>query len=182
MAKNNEFTMTELTSFLLHYGFIYQGSEIYGGLANTWDYGPLGVELINNIKKAWWKKFIQELNLNVGLDSSIILNPNVWVASGHLKSFSDPLTDCKSCKTRYRADQLIEAQAKTTADGWDNEKILKFLTDNKIKCPNCGKCEWTPIRNFNLMFKTNQGVIDDDKNIVYLRPETCQGIFVNFNA
>lgn len=180
MAKNNEFTMTELTSFLLHYGFIYQGSEIYGGLANTWDYGPLGVELINNIKKAWWKKFIQELGLNVGLDSSIILNPSVWVASGHLKSFSDPLTDCKSCKTRYRADQLIEAQAKTAADGWDNEKILKFLTDNKIKCPSCGKCEWTPIRNFNLMFKTNQGVIDDDKNIVYLRPETCQGIFVNF--
>ena len=180
MAKNNGFTMTELTSFLLHYGFIYQGSEIYGGLANTWDYGPLGVELINNIKKAWWKKFIQELSLNVGLDSSIILNPNVWVASGHLKSFSDPLTDCKSCKTRYRADQLIEAQTKTTADGWDNEKILKFLKDNKIKCPGCGKCEWTPIRNFNLMFKTNQGVIDDDKNIVYLRPETCQGIFVNF--
>lgn len=175
-------TMDELVSYLKHYGFIYQGSEIYGGLANAWDYGPLGVELKNNIKQFWWKKFVQESNLNVGLDSAILMNPNVWVASGHVGSFSDPLIDCKSCGARYRADKLIEefTKGEIVVDGWDKTKIEAFIQEKKVTCSNCSKTNFTPIRQFNLMFKTNQGVIEDEKNTVYLRPETAQGIFVNF--
>ncbi|MDE5911877.1 MAG: glycine--tRNA ligase, partial [Clostridia bacterium] len=166
-------------------GFIFAGSEIYGGLANTWDYGPLGVELKNNVKRAWWKKFVQENTLNTGLDSAILMNPNVWVASGHVGGFSDPLMDCKSCKTRHRADNLIEdyiARKKLDLSiaGWSNDKMEKYIADNKIVCPNCGKCDFTGVRQFNLMFKTFQGVTEDTTNTVYLRPETAQGIFVNF--
>ena len=166
-------------------GFIFAGSEIYGGLANTWDYGPLGVELKNNIKRAWWKKFVQENTLNTGLDSAILMNPNVWVASGHVGGFSDPLMDCKSCKTRHRADNLIEdyinrKKLDLSIAGWSNEQMEKYIADNKIPCPNCGKCDFTGVRQFNLMFKTFQGVTEDSTNTVYLRPETAQGIFVNF--
>ena len=177
-----KFTMEELVAFLKNQGYVYQGSEIYGGLANAWDYGPLGVELLNNIKKMWWKKFVQESKTNVGLDAAILMNPRVWVASGHVGGFSDPLIDCKSCGVRYRADKLIEdfTQGKETGDGWDNDKLMAFVKDNQIPCPDCGKSNWTDIRKFNLMFKTNMGVIDDAKNVVYLRPETAQGIFVNF--
>lgn len=180
-----ELTMDKLVALCKGRGFIFAGSEIYGGLANTWDYGPLGVELKNNVKRAWWKKFVQENTLNVGLDSAILMNPNVWVASGHVGGFSDPLMDCKSCKTRHRADNLIEdyvARKKldVTIAGWSNEKMEKYITDNKIPCPNCGKCDFTGVRQFNLMFKTFQGVTEDTTNTVYLRPETAQGIFVNF--
>ena len=179
---DNNITMEDLVNFLKSQGFVYQGSEIYGGLANAWDYGPLGVELLNNIKKMWWKKFVQESKNNVGLDSAILMNPKVWVASGHVGGFSDPLIDCKSCGTRHRADKLIEdfTLGKVTADGWSNEEIIKYIKDNNICCPDCGKCNFTDIRKFNLMFKTNQGVIEDAKYTVYLRPETAQGIFVNF--
>ena len=175
-------TMDELVGFLKNQGYVYQGSEIYGGLANAWDYGPLGVELLNNIKKMWWKKFVQESKTNVGLDAAILMNPKVWVASGHVGGFSDPLIDCKHCGVRYRADKLIEdfTGGKETGDGWSNEKLMDFVKENKIPCPDCGVSNWTDIRKFNLMFKTNMGVIDDAKNIVYLRPETAQGIFVNF--
>ncbi len=180
-----ELTMDKLVALCKGRGFIYAGSEIYGGLANTWDYGPLGVELKNNVKKAWWKKFVQENTLNVGLDSAILMNPNVWVASGHVGGFSDPLMDCKSCKTRHRADNLIEdyiARKKLdlTIAGWTNEQMEKYIADSKIPCPNCGKCDFTGVRQFNLMFKTFQGVTEDSTNTVYLRPETAQGIFVNF--
>lgn len=180
-----ELTMDKLVALCKGRGFIYAGSEIYGGLANTWDYGPLGVELKNNVKKAWWKKFVQENTLNVGLDSAILMNPNVWVASGHVGGFSDPLMDCKSCKTRHRADNLIEdyiARKKLdlTIAGWSNEQMEKYIADSKIPCPNCGKCDFTGVRQFNLMFKTFQGVTEDSTNTVYLRPETAQGIFVNF--
>ncbi len=168
-------------------GFVFPGSEIYDGLANSWDYGPLGVELKNNIKKAWWQKFVTECKYNVGLDSAILMNPRVWKASGHLGGFSDPLMDCKSCKSRHRADNLIAdyvARKKLDIDiaGWetDNAKMEKFIADNKIPCPICGKCDWTPIRKFNLMFKTFIGVTEESTNTVYLRPETAQGIFVNF--
>ncbi len=180
MSKN--ISMTELVAFLKHQGFVYQGSEIYGGLANAWDYGPLGVELKNNIKKIWWKKFVQESPTNVGLDSAILMNPNVWVASGHVGGFSDPLIDCKSCGTRHRADKLIEdfTHGEITGDGWTNEQLMDYIIKNNITCPDCGKANFTDIRKFNLMFKTNQGVIEDSKNTVYLRPETAQGIFVNF--
>ena len=160
-------------------GFVYPGSEIYGGLSNTWDYGPLGVELKNNVKKAWWKKFVQECRYNVGLDSAILMNPQTWVASGHVGGFSDPLMDCKSCKTRHRADQLIEAAGVNCA-GWSFEQMSQYIKDNGIVCPNCGKCDFTDIRKFNLMFKTFQGVTEDAKNEIFLRPETAQGIFVNF--
>lgn len=173
--------MEDLVNYAKNYGFVYQGSEIYGGLANTWDYGPLGVELKNNIKNAWWKKFIQENNLNVGLDSSILLNPKTWEASGHIGGFSDPLTDCKKCNTRHRADKLIEDFDKTiNADGWSNEKMINFIKEKNIVCPNCGKLDYTDIRQFNLMFKTSQGVVSDKNNDLYLRPETAQGIFLNF--
>jgi len=173
-------TMEELTNFCKQYGFIFQGSEIYGGLANTWDYGPLGCELKNNIKKAWNKKFVQEDPNNVGLDSAILMNPKTWEASGHLKTFSDPLIDCKNCKTRHRADKLLEDAGVEDAAKFSNEEMVEYIRNNKINCPNCGKNDFTDIRNFNLMFKTFQGVTEDNKNTVYLRPETAQGIFVNF--
>ena len=174
--------MEELVNYAKNYGFVFQGSEIYGGLANTWDYGPLGVLLKNNIKNAWWKRFIQENDLNVGLDSSILLNPKTWEASGHVGGFSDPLTDCKSCNTRHRADKLIENHTKmeVNADGWSNEKMMQYIIDENIVCPNCGKLDYTEIRQFNLMFKTSQGVITDSSSDIYLRPETAQGIFLNF--
>ena len=166
-------------------GYIYPGSEIYGGLANTWDYGPLGVELKNNVKNLWRKKFIQEKKDIVGLDAAILMNPETWVASGHLSSFSDPLIDCRECKTRHRADKLIEEWAHENkqdliADGWTDEQMVNFINENKIPCPNCGKTNFTNIRKFNLMFKTFQGVTEDSTATVYLRPETAQGIFVDF--
>ena len=175
-------TMEKLTNFCKQYGFIFQGSEIYGGLANTWDYGPLGVELKNNIKKLWWKKFVQENANSYGLDAAILMNPNVWVASGHVTSFSDPLIDCKKCKSRHRADKLIEqfTEGTETGDGWSNEKLEEFIIENKIKCPHCGSLDFTKIRQFNLLFETSQGVTTDTKSKIYLRGETAQGIFVNF--
>ncbi len=175
-------TLEQLVAFLKEQGFVFQGSEIYGGLANSWDYGPLGVELINNIKQVWWKKFVKNNRYNVGLDSAILMNKEVWVASGHIGSFSDPLIDCKKCHSRYRADKLIEDYTKgeKTGDGMSNEELLDFIYSHKITCPSCGGLEYTDIRKFNLMFKTHQGVVEDNKSEVYLRPETAQGIFVNF--
>ena len=168
-------------------GFVYPGSEIYGGLANTWDYGNLGVELKNNVKRAWWQKFIQESPYNVGVDCAILMNPQTWEASGHLGSFSDPLMDCKECHERFRADKIIEdfsqengIELESSVDGWTQEQMTAFIEDNNIPCPTCGKHDFTDIRQFNLMFKTFQGVTEDAKNTVYLRPETAQGIFVNF--
>ena len=182
---NSEKTMDKLVALCKGRGFVYSGSEIYGGLANTWDYGPLGVELKNNVKKAWWKKFIQESPYNVGLDAAILMNPQTWVASGHVGGFSDPLMDCKECKARYRADKLIEdyliEKGETQAvDGWGEEKMLAFINENNIVCPKCGKKNFTDIRKFNLMFKTFQGVTEDSTSEIFLRPETAQGIFVNF--
>ena len=175
-------TMDELVNYCKQYGFIFQGSEIYGGLSNTWDYGSLGVELKQNVRRAWWKKFIQENPYNYGLDSAILMNPEVWVASGHVTSFSDPLIDCKKCKSRHRADKLIEefTDGKETGDGWENEKLEKYIQENHITCPTCGASDFTPIRQFNLLFETHQGVTEDTKSKVYLRGETAQGIFVNF--
>ncbi len=178
--KNTEKTLDQIKTLCIHRGFVYPGSEIYGGLANTWDYGPLGVELKENIKKAWRKKFVQENKYNVGLDSAILMNPQTWVASGHVGGFSDPLMDCKDCKTRHRADKLIEDFGETTADGWTNDKMLEYIREKGIKCPNCGSTNFTDIRQFNLMFKTAQGTVEDSKSELYLRPETAQGIFVNF--
>ncbi|MBE5817835.1 MAG: glycine--tRNA ligase [Clostridiales bacterium] len=180
-----ELTMEKLISLCKSRGFIFAGSEIYGGLANTWDYGPLGVEFKNNVKKAWWKKFIQESPYNVGMDSAILMNPQTWVASGHLSNFDDPLMDCKACKARFRADKLIEdfytAKGESVScDGWSNEQMENFIKENGIVCPECGKADFTGIRQFNLMFKTFQGVTEDSKAEIYLRPETAQGIFVNF--
>ena len=180
-----ELTMKDLVNFCKQYGFIFQGSEIYGGLANTWDFGPVGVELKKNLKNAWMKKFIQEDINNVGLDSAILMNPKTWEASGHLSTFSDPLIDCKECKTRHRADKLVEewshSQGKDiVADGWTDEQLVDYINDNKIPCPNCGKTNFTNIRKFNLMYKTFQGVTEDSSAQIYLRPETAQGIFVNF--
>ena len=177
-----EMNMEKFVGFLKNQGFVYQGSELYGGLANAWDYGPLGVELLNNIKQAWWKRFIQSSPYNVGLDSAILMNSKVWVASGHVGGFSDPLMDCKKCGARFRADKLIEdfTHGDVTADGWTNEQIMAYIKENGIVCPECGSSDFTDIRKFNLMFKTNQGVLESDKNTVYLRPETAQGIFVNF--
>ncbi|MCL2874307.1 MAG: glycine--tRNA ligase [Defluviitaleaceae bacterium] len=177
--------MEKIVALAKSRGFAYQGSEIYGGLANTWDYGPLGVELKNNIKKAWWKKFVQESAHNVGVDCSILMNSQVWVASGHVGGFSDPLMDCKSCKERFRADHLIEeyiAKHNTgeKAEGMSNEEMQAYITEKDIVCPSCGKKDFTEIRQFNLMFKTHAGVTEDSKNQIYLRPETAQGIFVNF--
>ena len=176
-------TMEKIVNYAKQYGFIFQGSEIYGGLANSWDYGPLGRELKENIKKAWWQRFIQEEKNSYGLDAAIIMNPNVWVASGHVTSFTDPLIDCKSCKSRHRADKLIEdfTDGKETGDGWDNKKLEAFINDNKIVCPKCGKSDFTGIRQFNLLFETQMGVTEDSSSKVYLRGETAQGIFVNFN-
>mgnify|MGYP000909456954 FL=1 len=183
--KNTDKTMEKIVSLCKGRGFVYSGSEIYGGLANTWDYGPLGVELKNNVKRAWWKKFVQQSPYNVGLDSAILMNPQTWVASGHVGGFSDPLMDCKECKARYRADKLIEDYyhdkgETVTVDGWDNQKMFDFITENGIACPKCGKKNFTEIRKFNLMFKTFQGVTEDSKSELFLRPETAQGIFVNF--
>jgi len=161
-------------------GFVYSGSEIYGGLANTWDYGPLGVEFKNNIKKAWWKKFVQESPYCVGIDSAILMNPEIWVASGHVGGFSDPLMDCKKCKTRHRADKLIEDATNENPAAWDFDRMAAFIKEKHIVCPNCGECDFTDIRKFNLMFKTFQGVTEDAKAELFLRPETAQGIFVNF--
>lgn len=178
--NNADKTMEKIVSLCKTRGFIYAGSEIYGGLSNSWDYGPLGAEMKNNVKKAWWKKFVQESPYNVGLDAAIIMNPQTWVASGHVGGFSDPLMDCKECKTRHRADNLIEDQKGVSAEGWSNEQMTAYVVGNGITCPNCGAKNFTDIRKFNLMFKTYQGVTEDSKSELYLRPETAQGIFVNF--
>lgn len=184
--KNSEKTMEKIVALCKNRGFVYAGSEIYGGLANSWDYGPLGVELKNNVKKAWWKKFVQENPYNVGLDSAIIMNPQTWVASGHVTTFNDPLIDCKACKMRHRADKLIEdwieqsGRADIIVEAMSNEDMVNLIKEEKIACPGCGKSDFTDIRKFNLMFKTFQGVTEDSANEVYLRPETAQGIFVNF--
>ncbi|QDY19209.1 glycine--tRNA ligase [Clostridium botulinum] len=179
-------TMDKVVALSKNRGFVFPGSDIYGGLANSWDYGPLGVELKNNVKKAWWKKFVQESPYNVGLDAAILMNNQVWVASGHVGGFSDPLMDCKECKARFRADKLVEEHMteqgveKASADGWSNEKLKQYIDDNGIECPKCKAKNFTDIRKFNLMFKTFQGVTEDAKSEIYLRPETAQGIFVNF--
>ena len=173
-------TMEELVNLCKQYGIIFQGSEIYGGLANTWDFGPVGAELKNNIKKAWKQKFIQEDANNVGLDSAILMNPKVWEASGHISTFSDPLIDCKNCKTRYRADKLVEDDGIEDAGGMSNEDLIKYINEHNIVCPKCGKLDYTDIRQFNLMFKTFQGVTEDSKSTIYLRPETAQGIFADY--
>ena len=187
MLKNTEKTMEKIVALCKGRGFVFSGSEIYGGLANTWDYGPLGVELKNNVKKAWWKKFVQENPYNVGQDSAILMNPQTWVASGHLGGFSDPLMDCKACKERFRADKLIEdfcaeqgMELPKPIDAFSQDEMAAFIEEHQIPCPSCGKHDFTGIRQFNLMFKTFQGVTEDAKNTVYLRPETAQGIFVNF--
>ena len=178
--------MEKIVALAKNRGFVYPGSEIYGGLANTWDYGPLGVEFKNNVKKAWWKKFVQESKYNVGLDAAILMNPRTWEASGHVGGFADPLIDCKECQSRFRADKLIEEYMQeqgmevVPVDGWSNEKLEGYIAENGIKCPDCGKSNFTSIRQFNLMFKTFQGVTEDSKAEIYLRPETAQGIFVNF--
>ncbi len=175
-------TFNKIVSHAKEQGFVFQGSEIYGGLSNTWDFGPLGVELKNNIKNAWWKKFIQESPYNVGIQSAILMNPKVWEASGHLSGFSDPLMDCRQCKTRHRADHIIEEFSKGTVnpEGWTNEQMMDYIKENHIPCPDCGAHDFTDIRRFNLMFKTFQGVLEDAKSVIYLRPETAQGMFVNF--
>lgn len=175
-------TMEKLVNYCKQYGFIFQGSEIYGGLANTWDYGSLGVLFKDNVKNAWKKKFIQESIYNVGMDSAILMNPKVWEASGHLSTFSDPLIDCRHCKSRYRADKLIEdfTKGEVSADGWEDEKMMSYIKEHHITCPKCGALDYTEIRKFNLMFKTFQGVTEDAKSTIYLRPETAQGIFTNF--
>ena len=186
--KNTEKTMDQIVALCKGRGFVYPGSEIYGGLANSWDYGPLGVELKNNVKRAWWKKFVQENPYNVGLDAAILMNPEVWVASGHLSTFNDPLIDCKACKMRHRADKLIEGwcaengRDDVNVEAMTNEELVAFIRDNGVICPGCGKADFTDIRKFNLMFKTHQGVTEDSSTEVYLRPETAQGIFVNFPA
>ncbi len=183
--KNTEKTMEKIVALCKGRGFIFAGSEIYGGLANTWDYGPLGVELKNNVKKAWWKKFVQESKYNVGLDAAILMNPQTWVASGHIGGFSDPLMDCKECKTRHRADKLIEDYVAENGLDFnpatlDDKGMLEYINEHNIVCPKCGKLNYTDIRKFNLMFKTFQGVTEDSTSEIYLRPETAQGIFVNF--
>ncbi len=177
-------TMDKIVALCKGRGFIFPGSEIYGGLANSWDYGPLGVEFKNNVKKAWWKKFVQENKYNVGLDAAILMNREVWVASGHVGGFNDPLMDCKACKARFRADKLIEdyTGGAETGDGWSNAELEAFINDHAdLVCPTCGKKDFTGIRQFNLMFKTHAGVTENSTNEIYLRPETAQGIFVNFN-
>ena len=180
-----EKTMEKIVSLAKKRGFVFPGSEIYGGLANAWDYGPLGVQLKNNVKQAWWQKFVQESPYNVGVDCAILMNPQVWVASGHVGGFSDPLIDCRACKARQRADQLIESYnheqgIDQTVDGWDNQQLIDYIREKQITCPQCGKTDFTDVRKFNLMFKTFQGVTEDSQAELYLRPETAQGIFVNF--
>ena len=183
---NRKVTMEKIVALAKNRGFVYPGSEIYGGLANTWDYGPLGAELKKNVKNAWWRKFVQESKYNVGLDAAILMNPQTWVASGHVGGFSDPLVDCKACKSRFRADKLIEdfhaanGMPEIVVDGWSNEELEKYIAEHNIPCPDGGKTDFTGIRQFNLMFKTFQGVTEDSKSELYLRPETAQGIFVNF--
>ena len=172
--------MEKMVNYCKNYGFIFQGSEIYGGLSNTFDYGPLGVELKNNLKNAWLKRFIQEDINCVKLDSAILMNPKVWEASGHLKTFSDPLIDCKECNSRYRADKLLEDNNVSDVEKMTSDDMINYIKENHIKCPKCGKCNFTDIRQFNLMFKTFQGVTEDLKDTIYLRPETAQGIFVDF--
>lgn len=184
--ENSKATMEKIVALAKNRGYVYPGSEIYGGLANTWDYGPLGVEFKNNVKKAWWKKFVQESKYNVGLDAAILMNPRTWEASGHIGGFADPLIDCKECRSRFRADKLIEdyrsekGLPEEAVDGWSNEKLEEYIRDEQIACPECGKSNYTDIRQFNLMFKTFQGVTEDSQSQIYLRPETAQGIFVNF--
>ena len=183
--NNTEKTMDKIVALCKNRGFIFPGSEIYGGLANSWDYGPLGVEFKNNVKKAWWKKFVQECKYNVGLDSAIIMNPETWVASGHVGGFSDPLMDCKVCKTRHRADKLIEEYAfanrlDDNPAGWTFDEMAAYIKEKGIACPDCGSKEFADIKKFNLMFKTYQGVTEDSTTELYLRPETAQGIFVDF--
>ncbi len=183
--RNEDKTMDKIVALCKGRGYVYPGSEIYGGLSNSWDYGPLGVEFKNNVKKAWWKKFVQESPHNVGLDSAILMNPEVWVASGHVGGFSDPLMDCRDCKSRQRADKLIEDFCRekgenVVVDGWSDAKMVEYIKENNIPCPKCGGHNFTDIRKFNLMFKTFQGVTEDAKSEIYLRPETAQGIFVNF--
>ncbi len=182
---NTDKSMEKIVALCKSRGYVYPGSEIYGGLANTWDYGPLGVEFKNNVKRAWWKKFIHESKYNVGLDAAILMNPKTWVASGHVGGFSDPLMDCKECKSRFRADKLIEDYfhdkgETVVVDGWDSDKMFQFVMEHQVPCPKCGKVNYTEIRKFNLMFKTFQGVTEDSKSEIFLRPETAQGIFVNF--
>ena len=185
--EQNAYSMDKIVVLCKNRGFIFAGSEIYGGLSNTWDYGPLGVELKNNVKKAWWKKFVQESPYNVGLDAAILMNSETWKASGHLGGFSDPLMDCRECKERFRADKLIEDWSAENGftldkpiDAFTQSEMKSFIEEHRIPCPTCGKHNFTDIRQFNLMFKTFQGVTEDAKNTVYLRPETAQGIFVNF--
>ena len=180
-----EKTMEKIVALAKSRGFVFPGSEIYGGFANTWDYGPLGVELKNNVRKAWWKKFIQESPHNVGVDCAILMNPSVWEASGHVGGFNDPLMDCRACKERFRADKLIEdfmkeKNSEQVVDGWSNAQMKSYIDENDIKCPSCRKRDFTDIRQFNMMFKTFAGVTEDKQTTVYLRPETAQGIFVNF--
>ncbi|MGN0708994.1 MAG: glycine--tRNA ligase [Anaerovoracaceae bacterium] len=183
---SEEVTLDKIAALAKNRGFIFPGSEIYGGLANTWDYGPLGVEFKNNVKKAWWQKFVQESETNVGLDAAILMNPETWVASGHVGGFSDPLIDCKKCNSRFRADKLIEDYVQEqgmepiVCDGWSNKEMEDYIKEHEIKCPDCGASDFTSIRQFNLMFKTFQGVTEDTTSQLYLRPETAQGIFVNF--
>ena len=182
---NTEKTMDKIVALCKNRGFIFSGSEIYGGLANTWDYGPLGVEFKNNVKRAWWKKFVQECRYNVGVDCAILMNRETWVASGHVVNFNDPLIDCKNCKMRHRADKLIEAWnaehgIEMSIEAMTNDQLTDYITEHGVTCPGCGKSEFTPIRKFNMMFKTHQGVTEESQNEVYLRPETPQGIFVNF--
>ena len=178
MAK---FEFDKLCNHFIVSGYYFQGSEIYGGLSNTWDYGPLGSEIKQNIRKMWWKKFVQESTTNVGIDAAIMMNPKVWEATGHVSTFNDPLIDCKSCKQRFRADQLIENEyPDVDVNGISNEQMMAFIRENHVKCPNCGKEDFTDIRQFNMMFKTHIGVTEDTKSVVYLRPETAQGMFVNF--
>ena len=174
-------TMEKLVNLSKQYGFIFQGSEIYDGLANTWDYGPLGVELKNNVKKCWWKRFVQESPNSYGVDAAILMNPRVWEASGHLSNFSDPLMDCKQCKTRHRVDNMIEEfDSNVNADAMSTEEMMAYIKEHHVPCPNCGGHNFTDIRQFNLMFSTHRGVTNDSKSVVYLRPETAQGEFVNF--
>jgi len=179
---DNSVTMDKLVALCKGRGFVFPGSDIYGGLANSWDYGPLGVELKENIRREWWRFFVQESENSVGLDAGILMHPTVWEASGHVGGFQDPLMDCKACKTRHRADHLIEgsSKGKVNADGWPHEQLQTFIDDKKIVCPNCGKRDWTPIRDFKLMFQTSRGVTEDGSSTLYLRPETAQGQFVNF--
>ena len=178
MAK---FEFDKLCNHFVVSGYYFQGSEIYGGLSNTWDYGPLGSEIKQNIRRMWWKKFVQESSTNVGIDAAILMNPKVWEATGHVSTFNDPLIDCKSCKQRFRADQLIESEfPDVDVNGMTNEQMMAFIRENHVKCPNCGKEDFTDIRQFNMMFKTHIGVTEDSKSVVYLRPETAQGMFVNF--